>query len=115
MSSGYPVAVAGASSGFKSVSVGDAFTCAVTTAGGLKCWGRADMGKLGNGMNAGAQPVPSDVVGLTSGVAQVTTGTWHACAMTTSGSSKCWGRADFGQLGNPTVSTDQATPIEVQP
>ncbi len=29
--------------------------------------------------------------------------------------SKCWGRAGFGQLGNSTVSTDQATPIEVQP
>lgn len=48
-----PVTVYGAASGFKSVSAGDAFTCAVTTAGGLKCWGRADMGKLGNGMDAG--------------------------------------------------------------
>lgn len=115
VSSAYPVTVYGAASGFKSVSAGDAFTCAVTTAGGLKCWGRADMGKLGNGMDAGAQPVPSDVVGLTAGVVQVSTGTWHTCAITATSGSKCWGRAGFGQLGNSTVSADQATPIEVQP
>ena len=109
-----PVSVFGASSGFSRVSVGDSFSCAVTQAGALKCWGRADLGKLGNGMSSGAQPVPSDVTGLNSGVTLVTTGTWHACAIA-AGRAQCWGRSDFGQLGNAAVSGDQLTPIDVQP
>lgn len=47
-------------------------------------------------------------------VTLVTTGTWHACAIAAR-RAQCWGRSDFGQLGNSAVSGDQLTPIDVQP
>ncbi len=65
-------------------------TCAVTVGGGLKCWGRNTAGQIGDG-SATNRSTPVNVSGLTSGVAQVSTGQEHTCVLTTSGGVKCWG------------------------
>jgi alpha-tubulin suppressor-like RCC1 family protein len=98
-----PVDVVGLSSGVSAISAGDGYTCAVTTSGGVKCWGAdTDTSSL----------VPVDVVGLSSGVSAIATGWSHICALMTSGGVKCWGDNYDGELGNNTT-TDSAVPVDV--
>jgi alpha-tubulin suppressor-like RCC1 family protein len=109
--SAIPVDVQGLNSSISIVAAGGNSTCAVTTGSALKCWGFGENGELGNGQSV-SSVIPVDVKGLTSGVAFVVRGYVHACAMTTSGGIKCWGRNSAGQLGNNTT-TDSNVPVDV--
>ena len=73
-------------------------TCGLTRGGGLKCWGNGDWGQLGNGSTE-RRLVPTDVVGLSGGMASVSVGHHHTCGVTTFGGVECWGLNDNGQLG----------------
>lgn len=91
-----PVDVPSLASGVRSVSVGHAITCVVVDPGGVKCWGSGHS-DVGSGVVAGGTvSTPTDVSGLTSGVATVSVGGGNpgsfACALTTTGGVKCWGR-----------------------
>lgn len=108
-----PVAVSGLTSGVTRVAVGENHTCAVTTAGGLKCWGDDSLGQLGNDATLSSKSFPVDVLGMTSGVASVTAGRYHTCAATSVGGLKCWGNDGYGQLGNDVTRTDKPTPVDV--
>lgn len=92
------------------LSSGLGFNCALTTAGGVKCWGNTTYG-LGNGSTS--SNVPVDVTGLTSGVSAIASGFYHTCAiLMPNGSVKCWGRGDSGQLGNNSTA-NSLTPVSV--
>lgn len=106
-----PVDVVGLASGVAIISAGNNHTCAVTTAGAAKCWGQNTYGQLGNN-NKTDRLTPGDVVGLTAGVASITTGFQHTCAVTTSGGAKCWGRNSNLQLGDSSA-IDRLTPVNV--
>jgi alpha-tubulin suppressor-like RCC1 family protein len=106
-----PVDVSGLTSNGSAISAGSGHTCALTTAGGAKCWGMNGYGELGDGTTT-SRLTPVDTTGLTSGVAAIATVGWHTCALTTDGRVKCWGANQYGQLGDGTT-TRRLTPINV--
>lgn len=98
---------------FLSTSAGRSFSCALTSNGGVKCWGSNGSGQLGNNSSSTTTNIPQQVSGLSSGVLQITSGGGHACALLANGSVQCWGLNGNGQLGNGTTA-NATTPTMVQ-
>ena len=106
-----PVAVVGLASGVVAIAAGEYHTCALTSAGAMKCWGYNAYGQLGDNTRT-SRLVPVDVAGLSSGVARIAAGESHTCAVTTAGAARCWGFNATGQLGDGTV-IDRLIPTPV--
>lgn len=105
-----PVGVAGlANAG--SIAAGFAHTCAITSDGGLKCWGFNLYGQLGDGTTTDRM-VPGDVSSLSAGVAAAAPGDVQTCALMNDGTVRCWGNNLLGELGNGT-RTASMTPVTV--
>ena len=96
---------------FASVFAGLWHSCALALDGAAWCWGGNDFGQLGNGKLGGASLAPVKVSGrqrFTSMDSRVS----HACGITSAGETHCWGRNDFGQLGDGT-SEQPTRPVRV--
>jgi len=107
-----PTDVKGLASSVAAIALGEVHTCALTTAGGVKCWGWNVNGQLGDGTNGNRRLEPTDAKGLGSDVAAIAVGRTHTCALTTAGGVKCWGWNDYGQLGDGTTD-NQLEPTDV--
>jgi len=106
-----PVDVVNLSGGISALALGESHSCAVTVAGGVKCWGSNFYGELGDGTETD-RSVPVDVVGLSSGVTALALGATHSCALTSGGAVKCWGLNYLGQLGDGTTRASYI-PVDV--
>jgi alpha-tubulin suppressor-like RCC1 family protein len=106
-----PVDVQGLQSGVLKVAANRVNTCALLQSGGMKCWGNNDFGQLGIGTTT-PSPVPVDVQGLDSGVADIAVGHLYTCAVMTDRTAKCWGLNWMGQLGDGTTE-DRSVPTNV--
>lgn len=82
---------------FKSVAVGDSFTCAITTSDDVYCFGHNDMGQLGSDDHVDSTAPVSTM----SGADILAAGKQFACARgITNLGIYCWGSDEHGQLGN---------------
>ena len=89
------------------VAPGGFHTCALLESGSVKCWGQNTHGQLGlgdtanRGDGAGEMGTSLPAVDLGAGrtAVAIASGHVHSCALLDDSSVKCWGRSDFGQLG----------------
>ncbi|MFN5677972.1 MAG: RCC1 domain-containing protein, partial [Roseiflexaceae bacterium] len=97
---------------FTQIDAGQAYTCALTSAGIAYCWGKNSVGQLGDGTTTD-RSIPM-AVSMPAGVtfASISAGYTHTCALTSAGAAYCWGANGFGQLGDGTT-TDSSTPVAV--
>lgn len=86
------------------VASGDAFSCVARRSGAVACWGRNDLGQLGDGSKEPSRPFPGPVPNLDDGIA-VAAGAAQACAVRKTGAVVCWGINDKGQLGRAAAPT----------
>lgn len=98
-----PVSVAGLASDVIAIAATSSQSCALTSAGAVKCWGYN---------NLAYHTAPFDIVGLSANIVAIATGANHLCGLTNTGGVKCWGYNSYGQLGNGNTSS-QSTAVDV--
>jgi len=100
-----PVAAAvraGGDDTYVQLSMGDQTACGLTALGGAYCWGRNNVGQLGNGTTtASTSPVAVLNGANSSGEwASLDAGGKHNCGLAPDGSAYCWGEGNIGRLGD---------------
>jgi alpha-tubulin suppressor-like RCC1 family protein len=88
-------------------------SCALTSGGGVMCWGSSDAGQLGVGVAERLRASSVTVAGLEENIAAVTAGSFHTCVLTEAGGVRCWGDNRLGQLGDGTSGTSRPAPVDV--
>ncbi len=114
-----PVAVDASAVGnpsFAQLTAGARHSCGLTTVGVAYCWGDDALGQLGTGGSSQDSAVPvavdTSAIGNPS-FAQLTTGQFHTCGLTTTGVAYCWGYDYKGQLGDGGARNDSQEPVAV--
>lgn len=103
----------GLSNDVAQISFGVGFGCALTTKGRAKCWGSGGAGQLGTG-RTDDELAARDVAGLDEPVVHLSAsmGGLFACAVTASGTVRCWGENGGRQLGTKTPQNALPSPVE---
>lgn len=94
------------------VSIGEDHICALIKDGKINCWGKNTIGQLGNGTTTNSN-IPVEVsAGEGESYVDVAAGKEFTCGILSSGSLKCWGKNNYGQLGNGGVVSSNV-PVSV--
>jgi alpha-tubulin suppressor-like RCC1 family protein len=101
----------GTATDWREVSGGWTHTCAVRLGGTLWCWGNNSLGQLGNGTLQNSDS-PVQIGAAVPPWWHVSVGLQHSCATRFDFTLWCWGRNDFGQLGDGT-NIDRSAPVQV--
>lgn len=96
-----PINVVGLAPDIEAISAGSSHTCALATSGSVQCWGSNLSGQLGNGTFSNSA-LPTVVVSLSTPAIRIAAGGLHTCALLETGTVACWGRNEYGQLGDGT-------------
>ena len=102
----------------KTISSGVSHTCALTTRGNVKCWGRNEDGQLGSRVsfqslvpvNVHTSAIDSTPLG---NIKAIISGGNYVCALTNDGHVKCWGQGESGVLGNG-KENNSTIPVDVR-
>ncbi|MDX2193514.1 MAG: hypothetical protein NW201_09165 [Gemmatimonadales bacterium] len=111
-----PVAVvAPVGTTFIQVAASQLYSCGVTAAGAIYCWGDNQNGQLGDGTTTQRSTPVAVAAPEGASFVQVTTGAigFHTCGVTVEGAAYCWGFNGNGQLGDGTTATRRLTPVGV--
>eukprot|EP01083_Nonionella_stella_P090469 252725_1 len=89
------------------IAVGSHHSCALSTTGKVKCFGRNNFGQLGlgdtldrgNKINDMGDKLPEVDLGTDFIATQIAAGCCHNCALSQSNTVKCWGFSNSGGLG----------------
>lgn len=95
------------------VTAGEVHTCALREDRTVWCWGANDQNALGDGTTVDTRTIPAPTVGALKDVVEVVAGVHNTCARLVDGTVRCWGRNDFGELGNG--KSDQGTSVPDTP
>jgi alpha-tubulin suppressor-like RCC1 family protein len=108
--------------GIVAIATANNHTCALDNTGYVWCWGRNQIGQLGDGTTTSrsyATRVCATGSGqdctngtLLGGVTAIAAGEDFSCALLSSGGVKCWGFNYYGELGDGTYS-NQSLPVDV--
>jgi len=89
------------------IECGNAFSCALSSIGTVKCWGINDHGELGQDdtLDRGTQAeqlgdyLPEIELGTGIHAVTLRVGKYHVCVITNTQQLLCWGNNQYGQLG----------------
>jgi alpha-tubulin suppressor-like RCC1 family protein len=95
------------------IAAGGHHTCALIAGGTVSCWGKNNVGQIGDGSRFGASnATPTTVLGITEALT-VTAGGAHSCVVHAGGSASCWGLNKDNQLGASTTYDFSFSPVPV--
>ena len=109
-------------SNIKSITSGDYHTCAVSNNNNVYCWGYNVYGQLGDGSTTSRYTPVQVLKGAAvsgdndgtylSNMKSISAGRYYTCAVSNNNRLYCWGRNDWGQLGDGS-DDDKTTPVRV--
>ncbi|MBN1441019.1 MAG: hypothetical protein JW929_16565 [Anaerolineales bacterium] len=106
-----PVETGAVPGGAAALAAGKNHTCALSAGGEVYCWGANGRGQLGDG-TSDDRAVPAPVAGLQEKTVMLAAGDSFTCALSESGTVRCWGWNAEGQLGDGGEG-DRSLPVGV--